>query len=512
MKISNLINSLMIMLTLAAFLIQFLIDFSTVNIACSIIIFCSGLSTILYLRWTNALESHPLSSFAILGLSITTLTGAIWVQSLSWVAVSASLRQPIVTFSWLAFYSALSIIAHSIYRLKASPSKIYKPNFLRRLFDDWGIYDYQSVSVIWIIGVFGLICILFSKVLPVANGFSYLAWMPFLIPLIHMKIGKDFCNLKYHMFFLVLHTLVIVLLAMFFNSRGQLLFGFATVFLLLFLNLLRSHALVSVGHLYRAGLIIVVLFSLSIPASNLATAMVMARDERSLVSPIKTIESTINYFVDQGKIDNYRYRKLYEKNRFDYDETYITNPLLARLVTTKFHDNTIYFAEKISDLDADAVQGISFEFLWLALPTPVLEWLQPNIQKSNYLFSSGDLLAHYAIGTSLSGYKTGSIFAQGMLIFGLLFPIIYFGFLFVLFSVIDIFAKRSSSGFSELSIIGMLNIWPNFLFGLTNDSLHSMFIGVFRGAFQATFLFLIAVFFAKLIAKTFNVTSRAKSS
>ena len=179
MTISKFVNNLLIGITILAFLLQFFINSSTENIATSMIILFSGLSTILYFRWSDALETHPLSSFAIFGFCITSILGALLVQSGSWLAVSDNLRQPLVTFSMLAVYLAIAIIAHSLYRLITKPSDTEKTGLIIRAFDALKVYEVPSAPVLAVLGFFGLFCVLLSKVLPVANGFSFVVFAPF---------------------------------------------------------------------------------------------------------------------------------------------------------------------------------------------------------------------------------------------------------------------------------------------------------------------------------------------
>jgi hypothetical protein len=505
MTSSKLINNILIFLTILTFFTQLFIDFSSVNIATSAIILCSALSTIFYLRWSSALDTSPLSTFAIFGFSFTTVIGAIWAQSLSWLPVSGDLHQPIVTFSWLALFQAISIIAHVVYRSIGKSSKSSKSSLLTRVLDSMGIYALQPTSVLWFVGVFGLFCVLLSKVLPVANGLSFLAWAPFLIPGYYSQIGKGYCNIGIHSFFLVLHASVIALLAMFFNSRGVLLSGFATLGLIFLFNGMRSEKKLSSAMLFRLGVSVILVVVIFIPATKLVTAMAIARSDRNYVSPIKTIENTIENFNDPAKLE--RYTKLAEilKSRSAYEEAYITNPVLARLVTTKFHDNAIFFADKISDKNAEDLMLKTVDFFFIALPQPFLDKLGIDIKKVDMQrYSIGDLLSHYANGTRLGGLRTGSVFGQGLLLFGNFFIPIYFLMCLVLFSAIDIFSKRTNDGLITISAIGMLNLWPNFLFGITADSLHALFIGVVRGILQTAVLYFIAISIAKFFTKAFG--------
>jgi hypothetical protein len=176
-------------------------------------------------------------------------------------------------------------------------------------------------------------------------------------------------------------------------------------------------------------------------------------------------------------------------------------------VITKYHDNALYFAGKISDKNAKDILTISTSFLWKVLPQPWLDKLKIDIDKDKIQFSMGDTLAHYAIGTPLSGLRTGSILGEGWVLFGLFFPIVYFGICLILFTALDIFALRTAPSVTVLSAIGMLNLSGNFIFGITADSLTHLFIGVFRGVPQSILLYLIVLFLAKLILKVFRLNS-----
>jgi len=512
MTTSKFINNLLVVLTMLAFFAQLVIDFSSVNIATSAIIFCSALSTIFYLRWSSALENCPLSTFAIFGFSFTTIIGAIFAQSASWLPVSGDLRQPIVTFSWLALFQVVAIFAHMIYRKNTTSSNEDHPSILRRLFESMGIYTLQPTSVLWFVGFFGLFFVLLSKILPVANGLSFLAWAPFLIPAYHSVLGKKYCNIKVHTLFLVLHASVIALLALFFNSRGVLLSGFATLALIFVLRAMRSQKTVSPVTLFRVAVVLTLAVAISAPATKLVTAMAIARYERAHVSPIKTIENTFKNFNDPGKLERYTKLAELQKEKSRYDETYIANPIVARLVTTKFHDNAIFFASEISEKNAEEVMDKSIEFLYTALPQPFIDKLKIDIDKDFLRYSMGDLLANYALGVPLGGYKTGSAFGQGLLLFGGFFVLIYFAMCFVLFAALDIFSKRTKDGVITISVIGMLNLWPNFLFGITADSLHVLFIHVVRDVLQSAFLYYFAISVAKFFTKQFGILPHPISS
>lgn len=513
MTISKLINNLLIVITMLAFISQFFIDLSTVNIASSMIILLSAFITIFYFRWSSALETNPLSSFAILGFCFTTTIGALWIQSFAWTAVAENLRQPLVTLSWLTLFQAISIVAHCVYRLKANSVIIQKPGILKRLFNWMGVYDTPKVEILWVVGVFGLFCVLLARIFPVANGFSYLAWSPFLIPVYYYNEGKNYCNIKANIVYLAMHSSLIILLGMFFNARGMLFLAPVTLSSVLILQLMRSRKRLDSRVLFRAVIAILIAIAISIPAANLATAMAIARDGRDKVSPFVIISNTIENFNSPEKLKDYQEQEERQTAHSIYDEYYVANSLGARFVNTKRHDNAIYFAGKLSDSSAKEVLRMSGDFLWGTLPQPFLDALKIDMDKRYLAVSIGDVLAHYAVGTPLGGLRTGSMFGQGLVLFGYFSLLIYFAMCFILFAAIDIFSKRTADGAVVISVIGMLSLWGNFVFGITGDSFHHLFMGVVRGVMQSAFLYFIAISFAKFLTKSFSLkTSSNKYS
>ena len=510
MTIAKFINTALIWLIILAFFVQYAIDISTDNIAASCIILTYVLVTLFYFRWSKALETHPLSSFAIFGFCVTSGFGALLAQSMAWTGVSSSLHQPLLTFSVLAMYQFIALAAHMFYRMLTS-STTSKQGLVRHSFLALGVYATPSVINLWFMGGIGIFSLLLSHISPMANGLSFLAWAPFLIPIYVQQFGSNYCSTTKNYLFLLAFSVLIALMAMFFNARGMLLSGFMTVALLFLLVGMRSTKPVDTSLLWKLGMVVIFGAILSWPASNLVTAMALARSDRGKISPIEMVGNTLDNFKDPEKLERYSKLALAHDLQTAYDEKYISNPMMARLVITKYHDNAIYFASKITEKGADEVMKISEDFLWTTLPQPWLDALKIDVKKEKMQFSMGDTLAHFSIGTPLSGLRTGSIFGEGWVLFGYLFPVIYFAMCLILYVAIDIFSTRTVASVTVLSVIGMLNVWPNFLFGITADSLHHLFIGVVRGIVQPVILYAIVFAIAKGLTNLYLKLSHNKS-
>jgi hypothetical protein len=496
---------LFLSLALAAFLAQFGIDFSSVNIAAACIVLASSLAILLYILWTDAIQTHPLSTFAIFGFCMSTQLGALLAQSATWTSLSLNLRQPIETFATLAGFQAIALVAHGAYRLFSTPASPKKLSLVRAVLEKLGLYAIPSVGTLWIMGVIGLFSLLVGggegAVSKVFHGMSFVAWAPFLIPMYLLQQGSSYCNAKKNYVFLVIYMSLIVLLGMAVNARGLMLSGAMTIALFALLSAMRSTRQVKVSQLAKIGALVVVIGAMAIPVTDLVTAMVIVRRARGYVSPVKMAEETFFYFQRPQLLNAQRQKDKFISIQSNYDETYFASPLVGRLVETKFHDNALYFGSRLSAKDEEKMLDITGDFFWATLPAPVLKYMAIDVDKKNLKFSMGDYISHMGGGGELGGYKTGSGFAQGITLFGYFFPLIYLLICPILFLAHDLLSYRSANGGVLLSTLGMLGIWKLFLYGISAESLHAIFMGVVRDLPQSIILFLVIFHMARMGAR-----------
>src|ERR1700688_4768215 len=121
MTVRNAIFVFLIAVTIAALPLQMVIDPSVKNSASACIVTASSLSVLLYIFWSTALETHPLSTFTLLGFCFTSELGALLFQTAAWTPVSSSLYDPLHTFGTLAFCLGIALAVHSVYRFFSSP-------------------------------------------------------------------------------------------------------------------------------------------------------------------------------------------------------------------------------------------------------------------------------------------------------------------------------------------------------------------------------------------------------
>ena len=499
-----------LLLATASFLAQFAIEFSSENLAASCIVFASSLSIIGYMAWSKGLENNPLSTFAIFGFCLTTQLGALIAQSIYWTPLIKDLRQPLTTFGVLAIAQLIALCTHMAYRL-LSVKKNKPDSIARSILKSLYIYQIPSVNILWILGLIGFIGFIFgysggtSTFAKVNQGIMFLAWAPYLIPMYILQQGPTYCNRKLHFILLGCYASLIVLLGMAVNARGIMLSGFITVALFALLSTLRSQKKISQSLIIKLLVGTIVLGALSIPLSDVATAMVIARKARGTVSATKMIEDTIYYVQQPSVLQARREKDSTDARTKVYDETYLANPLLARLIETKFHDNTLYFALSLDDKETNDLSQVTIDFIVAILPTPLIELLDLKIDKDNLQFSMGDYITNMSIGTPLGGYKTGSMLAQGLALFGSSFVFVYILMSYFMFRIMDLLTFNINNNHTMVSALGMLGIWKFFQYGLTAESIHYVLSNIFRVFPQNIIIYGGMYFLALKLVQLFSV-------
>ncbi|RFO95802.1 hypothetical protein DIC66_16580 [Rhodoferax lacus] len=497
--------ALFMALALLAFAAQFVIDFTPDNIAASCIVLASSLAILLYILWTQAIQTHPLSTFAIFGFCVTSQLGALLAQSASGVSLTHNLRQPLDTFAWLALFQGTAMLSHALYRTFSKPQEQQRPNILRAMLQRFGLYTPPTVGTLWMLGLIGLCGQLLGSISQGAVGkigqsFAFVAWAPFLIPMFAAEMGRAYCDKKRNYTFLFIYIGLIALLALAANARGMMLSGLMTISIFFMLRALRSLQRVTALQVGKFALLGLLVAGLSIPLSDLMVAMSIARNSRATATPMKMVEDTFYYVTQPDKLKAAR-ESATTASRFEsYDETYFDNPLLGRLMETKFHDNAMYFATRLSERDQDRLWDITGDFLWTTLPDPALKALKIKVDKDAMRFTMGDYLSHMGGAGDLGGYKTGSGFGHGLAMFGIYFPLIYFFICPILFMAVDVLSYRAAQGCVFVSALGMLGIWKMFQYGITTESLQGFFMYVVRGVPQNILMYLLTLWIARTCA------------
>lgn len=500
-------------LVILAFCAQFVIDTRVDNIVAACVVTISSMAVLLYLLWSRALDTHPLSTFAIFGFCFTTQMGALLIQSATGESLTLSLRVPLMTFSWLAFYQAIAMASHIVYRLFSKPPaarqrRTPELGLLRSALKGMGLYSTPTVGAMWIMAFIGLFALFVGRspgtIGKLFAGISFLAWAPFLIPIYIGELGKGYARAGRQYLFVALYFSVIALFALAINARALMLAGLMTIALVVLLRVLRSTSAFNPKWLPRLAIGALVLGALSVPVTDMVTAMRLARKDRGNVSVVKMVENTFYLLQQPEKLRAQRAADRAISLRENYDEVYFDSPLAHRLVETKFHDNAMFFGSRLGDRDRWRIQDISMDFLWATLPEPWLKALDIKIDKEALGFSMGDYMSYLGGAGEVGGYRTGSGVAQGLAIFGPAFPIVMFCVFPILFWAMDLLHYRASDGQVLISALGMLAILKLFQYGVSAESLQSLAQLVLRYLPQSIIFYLIFFGFSRVLDAIFQ--------
>jgi hypothetical protein len=192
-----------------------------------------------------------------------------------------------------------------------------------------------------------------------------------------------------------------------------------------------------------------------------------------------------------------------------YDEYYFKSSIVGRLVETKFHDNSFFMVQDISPLESRWVAEDAMDRVWSILPYPVLKWLGQERSKYATLYSAGDLLIYLRYGFNLGGFATGSMFAQGIAIFGVWTPFLYFLVCIPVFIAWDVLSRPGSSEKpAVLSLIGMLLVYRLFAYGIVTESIGNIAGVLLRFQLQNVLLYALVFALTRSIWKPFDARAR----
>jgi len=503
MTVRNAIFAFLISITVAALPLQMAIEPSVTNSASACIVMASSLTVLLYIFWSAALETHPLSTFTLLGFCFTSQLGALLCQTALWTPVSGSLYDPLHTFGILAVCQGIGLAVHCVYRFFSVPPP-HGLRLLRGLLSWTGLYRVPPSTTLWFMGCVGLFTFFFAhfqNVLgKIASGFSFLVWAPFLIPFYLREVGESYCNAALNKGLLIAYSGAAVVLGLALNTRAVMFQGAATIGLLYLLAGMRSSTPLTGRSTLRFGLVAAVLLAVSVPASDLATAMVIARQGRARASASEMITTTFFVMSKPSLIAAARSHGLAASRFGAYDEHYIDNPLLNRLVGTKYYDNAFHFAASLTSEDAKArLRAVSIKLAWVGLPAPLLAKLGISVSKEEFTYSMGDYMAYLSRGLPLGGHTIGSMFAQGMVLFGPFSPFVYAAICLVLFWFIDLLTVRPAVGKTSVGTLGMLQIWTFFIAGISYEGLHVAWYFVTRNFWQTLSIYVLVFGLARLM-------------
>lgn len=466
----------------------------------------------------DMIRKYPLSLFIVIGFASTQFYFPLLFTSLEFKPVVYNLEKPQDVFFHASLVLIVLFISHYIYRWLPL-QRDRESSILKRL----GFFETPENLQLWIMGLIGFLAniyvLVFNQSLATeisgdASGKAIqalfpFAYAPYFIPFKGLFGGVGKVK-KSTIYLLVAFTIMLFIVSIARNSRGVFMIGFASIGFAYFLGLL-----IGIFRIPKVNYKIVVLAIFGIwfvngPLGNLGTAMLLVRSERSDISKKELIEKTWMAMKDDRAI---ALRRLEDRQlESDWDERYLDNAFASRFATIKYSDASLVQAEKVGENNPQ-MRSHTINYVWGALPDPVLRIIKPEIDKESlYAQSFGDYIYNLAgAGNStFGGYRLGNMSGTGMAAFGYWYLVILGLVMIPVFMLFDKFIIRGSLKYRLhgkvehniiFSVCGLLALTSIFQY-LPTESVAGPFTFLIRGYIQSLFLYFILFKFSGLFVKS----------
>lgn len=484
-----------------AFLLQLIIDFSLENIMSSLLASLVSLMTFLAVLRSDLIRQFPIVLLIVISPTISYAFGPLLFQTIEFTPIIFNLQSPLFTF-FIVGYLQLAVFI-SFYIFVYSRFSVGLSEFLReKVWSPLSIFEPPKNSQLWIMGFIGVVSLVAKSASNIDGGletgdtsakfldaFRIFTYAPFLIPVLSFFEQSSINQRTYSVKSLFVYFVFILVVSIGLNSRGAFAIGVANlIFLFTFLyldgqiNLTRRLKLIFASSLVTGVLLFPVV-------SDLATAMVMVREDRDDVSALEMINKTLDAFQDKESIERYRKLKDFIIGTHEYNEYYLNNPFLSRFVNIKFNDNVLSLTSIQEVNKSDEIMDYTVNKIIALAPQPIINLFTLDFNKDDYSYSFGDYAYYLENHTGLGGYKVGSAVGQLFGMFGYMFIFLLIPILLAFFVIVNSFNKYSKTGFIIAPVIMLVFI--SFYYKITNDSINEVFSYVLRGLPQSIILYFL---------------------
>lgn len=475
------------------------------------LIAASSLATFFYVFTSDRFYRAPLSSLMILGNNFTTQFGALLFQTLYLNAVTIHLVNPVFMFGFMVIIQCSLICAHAIY-LGVGPLSKFSDLIAHRAWLPLGLFRVPTDFQLLLIGLMGCLATFITRagvinwlseesiIFRFIEGFLFLVYAPIFI-IFRPRSADRFFNLRLGtLAILLMYFGLVFLLGLVSNSRSFIAMYPIVAFIYFSVSVLCGVIVVRRAFLVKSLLFVIVGMFIIVPLSNLAIAFEVVRSQRSQMDFLERIVKTwdaawdvdlLNDYIDSS--DTGRAENLF------YNETYLSNPFLNRLVVVKYQDNMFDMVRRFDDSQVESLRGITIDKIWAFLPQPILNYVNPALDK-NYVisFSVGDYIAYISGHHLLGGHKLGSLAAHGYSIFSYYFIPIFIFLNLGVYVVVDSLTFRVRFVDGRISVLAFTMIWAIATF-YSFDSVLNMLGFFIRALPQAIFVYLISYLLVKII-------------
>lgn len=392
----------------------------------------------------NVIRDFPISFFVLTNLFLFMYL-PIPVTLLDGISVSHDMYNPTLTYLLQFLYYVMAIFAFSC--AISNKTKIFKKTaFIYKM----GFFQKITIPQLWILGFLGCIPRLLLMIAHtefaagLLSTLSYLMYAPIVILFMPLIGGYEASKMNKILAYCYIGFIMFLFIGS--NARHLLITPLIIIIGCYVIKYFQSDALNSVFKLKNVILTILVLFIVSGPLSDVATAMVLVRSVRADVSFNELISETITMYQDKQALDIAKKMSVDELGKSatlsnNWDENYTSNVFLQRFCNYRVVDASIYHALRV---DMPSVQMIkaSIRQLEKLPPTPIPKLLF-NINKDDPHFSAMDYLYAYSTHTAPHGMlRVGGDVGLGLSVFGIFYFIVQFLVYYLLFILLCSMAFR----------------------------------------------------------------------
>ena len=380
------------------------------------------------------IKQRPLSFVAItylflfmyLPLPVTLLDGN---------SMSHDMHNPILTYILQFCYFGLTVFSFEW----AKHIRGNKNSRLSRIFRNIGYFNPPSVLQLWILALIGWIPEIHLLLNQYTEEGSIMAQgtLSMLAILIYAPICILFPSLlgsrehsKSSKLMVLFYIVLLIIIGIATNHRGSMLSPLIVAGWGYFFTLLYRKKPIRIFSVKKILLVIIAFLLISGPASDMAFAMLITRNERNNLSFTELLKETVDLYLNKNELDQYRkIMDLTQNNNADYselsddwDETYVSNIFLQRVCNYRVVDASIYHAGRVGLGNKKMLEDF-FSHIVCMLPQPILDILGLNLNKKDFEYSPMDYL--YYLSTKAhsinSSYIVGGDVGLGLATFGILY-------------------------------------------------------------------------------------------
>ncbi|MBC7489280.1 MAG: hypothetical protein H7240_04115 [Glaciimonas sp.] len=463
------------------------------------------------------LIAYPISSLMLLGYSISYFILPPLVTLSEGKSLINNLENPVLVSVHALLCFLFLIFGHGFYR-RSRTLKRLRFFIANQIYQPLGFFRIPSNGHLLIMGSIGITAMIYqiffvgavkddilgadNKLIQALYPLAYLPYCMLVRPLIgdYLILNK---KIKVILFF---YTLLLVAVSLGANSRAAFLLGLMSILLSYFYGVAINLYSARIFSVRNFLFLIAVVFTAQGPVSDLATSMVIARQQRSDISAVQLLQETIYVYQDKKAIEGQRKEDVAFAT--DWDERYIDNLFLSRLSNLKFADNSIVLATNLDEPGRSRIRDLEWQRVLAVYPRPIIDFFGWSVDKDLVGGSSGgDLLLYSATSDfyALKGFRTGSIFGSGYAMFYWFYPLIFSFLAVILFVLADAQTTRRRHRRNILKANNFLPIFNplaivtvfTWFFYLTSaatgvESLSGLTQFILRGWIQVVFVYAFA--------------------